>query len=402
MNGAGPSPSRPPPPPRRTGTIPRIPAVTEARSPVLVFGSPTASGLAAARSAAEQARLALAIEGTLEDADHGIETKHPCAILVDASAEGAEQACLHFRYNPLLANVPILLAVDAVSDLAFEEAYAWGADDLVTRGETPMLTRRFRQIATAGAVAAPRRRGCAVVADPDRRHRVLCARVLRNAGYGVTFALDAEEAVREATQPGVELVVSSGALETSSMTLAARARAAGSTAPWVVAVPPREMQRTSTALASVPDVAVHDAFGPPENVLFVANELMRRGLADARASARILYGTSVRFRTAGADQDETGYSYNISEGGLYVRTLAPLSRTTDVWVELCPPRSDRRVRLEGQVMWTRGFGPNDAATVPPGFGLKLTGGSASDLERFVRGYRAFAEESRARRTSKAP
>jgi hypothetical protein len=44
-------------------------------------------------------------------------------------------------------------------------------------------------------------------------------------------------------------------------------------------------------------------------------------------------------------------------------------------------------------MWTRGFGPNDAATVPPGFGLKLTGGSASDLERFVRGYRAFAAET---------
>ncbi|MEJ7735549.1 MAG: hypothetical protein WKG00_40980, partial [Polyangiaceae bacterium] len=237
-----------------------------------MFGSPTASGLAAARSAAEQARLALSVQGTLDDADLGIETKHPCAILVDASTDGAELACLHFRYNPLLANVPILLATDAVSDLAFEEAYAWGADDLVGRGDTSMLTRRFRQIATAGAVAAPRRRGCAVVADPDRRHRVLCARVLRNAGYGVTFALDAEEAVREATQPGVELIVSSGALESAGTSLPARARAAGATAPWVVAVAPRDMPRARLELEAVPDVAVHDAFGPPENVLFVANE----------------------------------------------------------------------------------------------------------------------------------
>jgi CheY-like chemotaxis protein len=376
--------------------MPRIPAVSEVRPPVLVFGSPTAHGLSAARIAAEQARLAVAVETTLEAADLGIETKHPCAILVDSSTEGAEQACLHFRYNPLLANVPILLAADAVSDLAFEEAYGWGADDLVGRGDTDMLTRRFRQIASAGTVAAPRRRGCAVVADPDRRHRVLCARVLRNAGYGVTFALDADEAVREATQPGVELVVSSGGLESAGAGLAARARAAGATAPWVIAVPPREMQRTRADLASVPDVAVHDAFGPPENVLFVANELMRRGLTDARASARILYGTSVRFRAAGADEDEIGYSYNISEGGLYVRTLAPLARSADAWLELCPPRSDRRVRLEGQVMWTRGFGPNDAATVPPGFGLRLTGGSTSDLERFVRGYRAFTAEALAR------
>jgi CheY-like chemotaxis protein len=379
-------------------TSPRIPAAEPTRpSPVLVFGSPSPAALALARSAAEQARLPLVTETTLADADHGFEKSHPSAILVDATPEAAERACLHFRYDPLLANVPILVAVDAVTDLGFEEGFGWGADDLVKRGDSSMLVRRLRGIATAGAVPRCKRRGLAVVADADRRRRVLCARVLRNAGYGVTFAVDADEAIREAGQSGVELVVSSASLEGGGAeSLPARARRAGVTAPWVVAASPKEAPRARASAAGVPDVAVHDAFGPPENVLFVANELMRRGVADARASARVLFGTTVRFRAPGGEQDEVGYSYNVSGGGLYVRTLAPLPRGSDAWLELCPPRSDRRVRLEARVVWTRGFGPNDAATVPPGFGVQITGGSMGDLERFARGYQTFAAEMLAR------
>ena len=255
-----------------------------------------------------------------------------------------------------------------------------------------MLTKRLRQIVLAGAVPQVRRRGLAVVADSDRRRRILCARVLRNAGYGVTFAVDAEEALREAAQPGVELVISSASLDAQGDRLAKRARRAGIEAPWVIAAAPRETARVHASVNTLRHVAVYDAYGPPENVLFVANEITRRGVTDARASARVLYGTSIRFRGAGASQDDVGYSYNVSAGGLYVRTLAPLARGTDVWLELCPPRADRRVRLEGRVVWTRGFGPNDAATVPPGFGVQITGGSVGDLERYARGYHTFVAE----------
>jgi hypothetical protein len=87
-----------------------------------------------------------------------------------------------------------------------------------------------------------------------------------------------------------------------------------------------------------------------------------------------------------------GHSYNVSAGGLYVRTLAPLARGSEAWIELRPPRSDRRVRLEGRVVWTRAFGLNDSATVPPGLGLQIIGSSIGELERYVRSYRAFAAE----------
>jgi len=362
--------------------------------PVLVTGTPTSSAVAGVMRAVEQARLGrVSVAGTTREVDLWLDEHRPATIIVDAVGEAAEQACLHLRDNPMLAHVPILGLVDRVSDLAFEELFGWGGDDLAVRGNDQMLARRLRQVALAGDIPLSKRRGITVVADPDQRRRVLTARVLRNAGYGVTFALDADEAIRRASTEPVELVVSASALEpTDGHSLASRARNAGVVAPWVVACAPKETARIRGATVGQPRVAVYDAFGPPENLLFVANELMRGDVPDARASARLLYGTTVLFRAVGAEEDEIGYCYNLSGGGVYVRTLAPLARGTDAWLEMKPPRCNGRVRLEGKLVWTRGFGPNDAATVPPGFGIQISGGSTRDLERYARGYRAFAAE----------
>ena len=61
-----------------------------------------------------------------------------------------------------------------------------------------------------------------------------------------------------------------------------------------------------------------------------------------RGTARVLYGTAVAFRPMGRDTDDFGFTYNVSAGGLYVRTLAPPDEQL-VWLELCPPRGERRV-----------------------------------------------------------
>jgi Tfp pilus assembly protein PilZ len=105
----------------------------------------------------------------------------------------------------------------------------------------------------------------------------------------------------------------------------------------------------------------------------------------------VLYGTAVAFRAAGREQDEIGFSYNVSAGGVYVRTLAPLDAGQELWLEMWPPRSERRVRLAGTVAWKRPFGPSEGATVPAGFGVKITEGLAGDLERWRGGYETFIE-----------
>ena len=132
-----------------------------------------------------------------------------------------------------------------------------------------------------------------------------------------------------------------------------------------------------------------DGFAPPENVLFLLNELSHKH-ENKRASARLLYGTSAAFRGAGRDEDDVGFTFNLSAGGLYVRTLAPPEDEL-VWLELTPPRSERRVRLVGRVAWRRGIAHSATATVPPGFGVEIVDGASSDLKLWRAGYSAFAE-----------
>jgi hypothetical protein len=60
-----------------------------------------------------------------------------------------------------------------------------------------------------------------------------------------------------------------------------------------------------------------------------------------------------------------------------------------VWLELGPPRTERAVRLDGQVIWRRGLANSDAATAPPGFGVKIVGASAADLGAWETGCSAF-------------
>jgi hypothetical protein len=135
-------------------------------------------------------------------------------------------------------------------------------------------------------------------------------------------------------------------------------------------------------------VAAVDGYAAPENVLFASNEL-RAGGVNNRKSTRLLYGTTVAFRGAGRERDELGFTYNVSSGGLYVRTLAPPD-DDETWLELRPPRSDRLVRLVVKIAWRRRFNHNENATVPPGFGAQIIDGARADIEAWNAGYAAMS------------
>jgi Tfp pilus assembly protein PilZ len=208
----------------------------------------------------------------------------------------------------------------------------------------------------------------------------------------VRFVASADDLHQESLAASVDLLVFADDLGPGQVEAALRAaRAHGSQVAWIVVTPPKGMAVLRAATKCLGTVAVADGFAPPENVLFLANELLSRRGVDKRSSPRVLYGTTVAFRVAGRDQDEIGFSYNVSATGVYVRTLAPLDAGQDVWLEMWPPRSDRQVRLAGTVAWKRSFGPNEGATVPAGFGVRITEGLPGDLVRWRLGYEAFAE-----------
>jgi Tfp pilus assembly protein PilZ len=370
--------------------------VSEDRS-LAVFGVWGDATVRRLRDAAASVGAATTVVERCEDAPAVLADLDPVAIVLRTAAAGADQACAHVRSQARFAHVPVFGVADERSDLSFTELFSWGGDDLVTLDSPRPVVRRLRPLlarAASAASAASHRSGdmSAIVAGPDARWRSVMGRALYHGGFSVRFVSGGADLAEESLAEGVRVVVTVDDLAPDGAPAAlSRARARGSEAAWIVVAPPKRMRAVHAAVATQGRAAVADGFAPPENALFLANELLARRGVDQRASARLLYGTTVAFRAAGRDEDDIGFSYNVSAGGAYVRTLAPLDAGQEVWLEMWPPRSERRVRLIGTVAWKRPFGPHERATVPAGFGVKITAGLGDDLERWRAGYEAFAD-----------
>jgi PilZ domain len=360
--------------------------------PLALLGTPSSALVEALRAVAREAlpgcpRPLLVGAEAAQSVENGL----PCVALVNGEEEGAEETAIQLRRNPAHAATPLISLHANADEFAFSSSYGFGGDDVVPLAELARLLPRVRSVqSTSTSQVAPQQRGIAIVASEERNRRIVLGRLLHAAGYDIEFATDAAEAGALALRHGAKLaVVESSADPASSLAQIKRARLGGLTANWILVVEPRHVAAIAPLVDPLSYVALGDSFAPPENVLFAANEIARGGGTEGRGSARLLFGAAVCFRVAGRETDEIGFTYNVSQTGLYVRTLvAPPAKET-VWLEFQPPRSDRRVRLEGVVQWRRPFGPNDQATVPTGFGIEITDGSRGDRERFVEGYRAL-------------
>lgn len=309
-------------------------------------------------------------------------------VLVGGSSPSSSRVVLECRSDSDYASLPIIVLADRVTDLAFGETFNHGADDIADLHVSQALTRRLRVLPAEPTALPPPTRGCAVVAVADQTRRVVVGRVLRNAGYDVTFALAAQDAIHYAAERSAVLVLLDSTMVEDPRAVVLVARDASSSTLWIVSTIPKNLAALRLSLAGVQNAATVDGYSTPENVLFTYNEYKNGGRVGQRSSTRLLYGTTVAMRPEGYEADDYGFTYNVSANGLYIRTLAVPEQNT-IWLELLPPRTERRVRLVGEVAWRRQFEPSVQATVPPGFGVRIVDGSRRDLEAWSQGCASF-------------
>lgn len=368
-----------------------VPLVTSPKL-MLALGEFERSARSCLTIAAEESAVELHTLTSSSQATEWLNENEASALLISGSGGEPAQFALGARAQQRNRTLPILALTNDLGDLDFADAFSWGADDVVTPSRARSLTTRLRAVSKTFSLSEVPPRGTAVIAEVEQQRRVATARVLFNAGYSVRFALTTEDAERFALEEHVSLVVLCTELCPDPRALIARAVASGSGVTFVIAAEPRRYSELSRDFSAGIQARVTDASAPPENVLFLANELAAGPLPNKRTAVRLLYGTAVHFRAEGLPESEVGFTYNISTGGLYVRTLAPPTEDI-VWLELTPPRSARRVQLVGQVVWRRPFGPHKKATVPPGFGVRILDASKQSLERWQESCERAALES---------
>lgn len=150
------------------------------------------------------------------------------------------------------------------------------------------------------------------------------------------------------------------------------ARAEGVLGRFVLCLGSEQAVRLAAACENLDGVRVLPDTSPPDSVVFLVNEMAETTVQNQRASRRRLASTLVRFRSAG--RSDLGLSYNVSAGGLYVRTLAPPSAGP---VELSARIGSAEANFSCEVAWSRALSHDGTATAPPGFGVRILEASES-------------------------
>lgn len=326
------------------------------------------------------------------DAQQALRGSQPRCIVVDASGTDVAAFVDWVRGEARLFSVPVVVMVPVPNDAAFNEAHAMGADDVLVMGDAGGITRRLANLGAFDPNSRPPiTQGRAVLGYPAGGRRRVLGRVLRQAGFDVAFAASAQECGKVADHGDrPALLVAKGDLPGGAFGAFDRVRRQSRDTPMVALAANPELSGMRQEAERLGHAAVGSEHAPPDHLLFLANELMRPGVNDLRASERVLFGAICAFRPAGHFDAVYGLTYNISREGLYVRTLDPPARGTSIWFEIRPPHGRRAVHLRGEVMWRKGLSGGGGAA-PPGFGMRIeeTACPPEDLAAYREAYAAL-------------
>ncbi len=304
-----------------------------------------------------------------EEALAAIELETPRSVLVDAHA-GIRDIHEALRSRAECFGVPVIALTDSTSEQAWLELHGLGADDVVATHDLGGITRRVSALSSFDPEARTALfQGTCLVAHQDAYRRTLLGRVLRQGGFDVAFASNTAEALEIAERAPPKVVVAASRLPPGGGAQALHDLGRQ----WLGSMPAVLLTETdSEPIEGTRRFSQIGEDAPPDDLLFVVNELLRpRELVETRASRRLLQAARCGFRVAGEFESSFGLTYNISREGLYVRTFDSPPNGSKVWLELRPESSAPMCHLRGQVVWTRKLSTGARGASPPGFGVRL-------------------------------
>ncbi len=319
------------------------------------------------------------------------------ALVVDAESTSLGDAAALVRGSEGTENLPLLVVVRDPLREPLERSFRLGIDDYLVESAIHQLCDRAVALSKGDpwtGVRAPA--GRIVLADEDRGRRQLVARILRGWGFDLAFATNFDELAEQLRKDPVPRVVLAACDLPPDGALGAlpklRGVRPGVELPWVLLADAQRLPEVQDVARAYGPASVFDRSGPPENIIFLVNDLLQARAVDARRSARLLHGGPVSFWTDGSPETFWAYAYNINRTGLYVRTLVPPPLGTLLHVWFRPPFGEGLVAADAQVMWRKEYGSKSGPLYPPGIGIQFARVPIADAGALAAGYEALLAE----------
>ena len=312
-------------------------------------------------------------------------------VVIDVEMKGFRPFLAWLRGHPQWLSMPVIAVVDDHQGPSFIKALSAGADDVVARNERGELIERIVAVSRYTVTRPKANKGRALVAHSDARVRRLLGRYLRHAGFDLSFAAG-EQDLAERAQDCRIVVASVDSVDDPARAMVRLRKRAGADMPVVWVASDQETPLVRSLFAGDARTSVNAIHAPGDNLWFRVNELMAGAAINARESRRLLVSMICAYRFAKTRTSNYGLTYNISRAGLYIRTLAPIERGEEVWIELCPFDDDSWIHLRAKVVWRRRS--CDSAATPPGFGVQIIEEECPvrDLRTWREAYAYFLEK----------
>lgn len=325
-------------------------------------------------------------------------------VVFPASMPGFEDLCVELRSEIGGEDLPLITVVPSAWDQQLERLFMFGIDDYVTADNPESLEPKLLALGRGNPWSNLKpESGRVIVADPERSRRVLYGRMLRRKGLGVDFAADRDEVARVvAKNDDVRIILAAAELPPKGAQAAIEScRSEGgrlAALPWIVEGTTEELEQLNT-MTSAALLRLFNRSDPPESVLFLVNELLAPPPGNARKSPRVLFGAPSTFRVVGSRHLVPAFTFNINRTGVFIRTLVPPPRDSELILDFRPPYGEGRVRAYGRVVWRKECSQQGGPVVPAGMGVIYTRLPVADGAALEAGYSELLAAAPGQRSS---
>ncbi len=296
--------------------------------------------------------------------------RKPRAVFLDLNLPGqqGDTFCHSLRLDPTTWDIPVVMMTASDRRDSVRRCFVAGADDFLVK---PLLEGQVlsKLAALASPVAPPatvRLGRRVVVASTKHFFTAMVTRLLEKAGFQVTPA-DSHAAGTTALgagDPAAVVVVDLDLPHAQELVALAK------TQPGLHVVAVAERAATLNS-----DLLPFDVETELEHLIRRVNKLLAGSIRpDRRASQRIPFHTVVQFRLFGEGEEAwlAGYSFDLSETGVYVRTLTPLPTSKPIEISFALHEGAEQFTARGLVVWSNPFGPRTVYTYPYGMGVTFS------------------------------
>lgn len=312
--------------------------------------------------------------GTAELAVEAL-SERPVLAFVDLNLPGVQgdAFCKSVRLHTDRWDLPVVMVTGEDGNDAIRRSFVAGADDYVVKPLTERQVRSKLEAVLAGAgerAQAPSLSKRVLLLTDKLFFGTVIGRLLDKAGYGSCAATNLQEAQAIASVGPIALAVVDLDLP-GAPALVEWLRASAPPALLLTVASAPAAGKLPKALA---ELEPYDVETELEHLVRRINKMLSGAIRPERRTApRIPFHAEVRFRLLGtSDEWWAGGSFDLSETGIYVRTLNPMPSSKPIEIRFRLPGEADAMQVAGLVVWSNPFGPRSVLTYPYGMGVTFS------------------------------